>query len=142
MAGQYALASMLRQRDRRLELEAILRQRGRGDIPRMMRATFAVAIPQRFGQRVHLSKIGAFVTDVRDNFYEPLALMRTEYLIRCALGEDLTVPGLEIYEEILAKSLVLGAIADYWNRDEAKLAAAVVQAESNVAASGYELIPA
>jgi hypothetical protein len=138
LAGRCVKASMLRHSDERRHLEATLKRLGGIDLPLMVRAAFAVAVPQQFAPNADLREIAEFVAATR-TFYDQLHLMDTEYLVRAALGETIAAPAMEVRAEILAKTLMLGTIADWWDRDDAAIDQVIAEAERNLAEEGYSL---
>ena len=136
LAGRAISASMLRHSEERQRLAAILRERAPGELTRMTRAAFAVAVRLHFRPDAHLREISDLAAATQDAFYPALDLMATEFMVRAVLGEDVPDPGLSVQDEVLAKMFVLGALADWWERDEAAVNAMILQAEAEIVAAG------
>lgn len=138
LAGRHALATVLRHREERLRLEKILRKKAPRDPAVLGRALIGIMVPFTFDPGDDLRDIAQLPLSIRDAFDPNLDLMKVEHLLRSTLGEDLPID-LPIQEEILICTMVMGAVADWWERDQARITEAIGHAERLVAKTGYVL---
>ncbi|AGZ43464.1 hypothetical protein AFR_26000 [Actinoplanes friuliensis DSM 7358] len=139
LAGRFIRAAMLRKSEERRHLSSVLKDLGTDDATILTRATFVVAVRRHFSPSVHLREISDLAAAAQAAFYPALNLMATEFMVRAALGEVVPDPGLSVHDEILARTLVLGTFADWWERDEAVVGSVIARAEADVAEAGGSL---
>ncbi len=135
LAGRYLRATL-----RRDDLErARIGEVSNADLLRIHRSAIGTALTMYLHPDPSLAEITALVTLTRDTFYPDLDVMKTEYVARAALNENVPIDGLTSKDVHLASSLMLTVIADWWEQDDAAISSVAVTAEANVAATGYQL---
>ena len=135
LAGRYLRASMLRDTAERDSLGTVPSL----DLTRVFRSALIAALPRYLHPDPSLPEITALVLLARDTFHAELDVLKTEYVARAALDEDVPIDGLTSKDVFLACSLMLMVIADWWGQDEAAISDVVVAAEERVAESGHRL---
>jgi hypothetical protein len=127
--GRYLRAAMLRDTQERDSLGAVPSL----DLTRVYRSALIVALPRYLHPDPSLPEITALVLLARDTFLAELDVLKTEYVARAALSEEVPIDGLTSKDVFLACSLMLMIIADWWAQDEAAISSVVVAAEERVA---------
>ncbi|MFI5491435.1 hypothetical protein [Actinoplanes sp. NPDC051859] len=139
VAGRFISATMLRHEEERLRLVKILHATRSDDVTRLTRAAFVAAVRHEFRPDAPLRTISDLPAGIQRDMHPELHLMHTEFAIRAVLGEEVPLPELSIFDEIGMKTLVLAALADWWDRDVSTVHSVIVEAEAQLAGSDRPL---
>lgn len=139
IAGRYLSATMLRRSQESAHWMAILRPLDNDDVGRIVRATFDVAVPRYFPPGADLRELAAVAVETRKAMTDDLDLMKTEFMLRHAMGEPVVIDDIGVIEQLMIGMLTLAAIADFWGRDEATVNAVIVEAETNLSTQNRPL---
>ncbi|MFI7517321.1 hypothetical protein ACIBVK_27870 [Micromonospora echinofusca] len=103
-----------------------------------MIASFDIAIRRRFTSGADLQEISTFVADIRRAFGSSVPSLEAEALIRHMLGDDVEIDDIPPRTRTQAMIFVLGALADFLERDTNEVDAILLEAEQRVFARGLE----
>ncbi|MFI7217966.1 hypothetical protein [Micromonospora maritima] len=136
--GQFLMTSMLRQKSESDILASRFDDFDSLASAYVMIYAFELAVGHLFEPEVDIEEVSIFVSDMRRGFGSEFPSLETEALIRHVLGEDVEISDLSVRIKTKAMIFTLMAWADFQQRDEAKVAHLVCDAEQRAITRGHQ----
>ncbi|MEV4661075.1 hypothetical protein AB0J85_03915 [Micromonospora echinofusca] len=137
LMGRFLRESMLRHSSEREPLTARFPEFSSLGSAHVMIAAFQIAVARLFEPNHGLKDVDLLVSAMRRAFGPELPWPETEALIRFEMGEGVAIGDFSVRTKTYAMILILGAYADFMERNEAEVDGLLIEAERRAFDRGH-----